>query len=210
MSLWKFKLAVVMAIKMRPSTLVLCEHFMAPGACRLLRLQSPWARAFALPRHKERCDKSCMRSSCRLEMAVGSRETVQRTCTSYAWVASGLRPSRLAWHPANGSGRCTGILGMQRQHQHIVCSDRILQRYGDHSQLQIAAALFCSFILATWAAAEVPRLQELRSQVLEPFLYLSISQSRHQTHRVFKLGNMPDRGPRRVKAYRQSQNQGTG
>eukprot|EP00439_Symbiodinium_sp_Y106_P061597 s887_g9.t1 len=29
-----------------------------------------------------------------------------------------------------------------------------LHRYGSHSQLQIAAALFCSLVLATWAAAE--------------------------------------------------------
>ena len=33
-----------------------------------------------------------------------------------------------------------------------------LSRYGSHSQLQIAAALFCSLVLATWAAAEAPRL----------------------------------------------------
>ena len=30
-------------------------------------------------------------------------------------------------------------------------------RYGSHSQLQIAAALFCSLVLATWAAAEAAR-----------------------------------------------------
>ncbi|CAE7363288.1 RWA1 [Symbiodinium sp. KB8] len=33
-------------------------------------------------------------------------------------------------------------------------NDPIWARYGSHSQLQIAAALFCSLVLATWAAAE--------------------------------------------------------
>ena len=31
-----------------------------------------------------------------------------------------------------------------------------MARYGEHSQLQVAAAIACSIILATWAVAEVP------------------------------------------------------
>ena len=34
----------------------------------------------------------------------------------------------------------------------------VSSRYGEHSQLQIAAGLFCSLVLATWASAEVPCL----------------------------------------------------